>query len=123
VDLWDTQTLQPVGEPLTVPGTGFYPLANGPGTKMTVGSDRGPLSVVDVDPGRGNAPRAASPVATSPEQNGPTTFLVSRITRPVPSGHRVADWPQRSASVGDIVSEVSVVVGPRHRCLCRSGFQ
>jgi hypothetical protein len=50
VDLWDTRTLQPIGEPLTVPTTAaFLLLANGPGTKVTVGSHSGVLTALDVN--------------------------------------------------------------------------
>ena len=51
VDLWDTATLQPVGERLNLPTPdAFLARANANGTKITVGSYDGNVVVVDVDP-------------------------------------------------------------------------
>jgi len=51
VDLWDTATLQPVGERLMVPSPDtFHADANARGTKIAVGSYDGIAVVVDVDP-------------------------------------------------------------------------
>jgi WD40 repeat protein/DNA-binding SARP family transcriptional activator len=51
VDLWDTATLQPVGERLNLPTPdAFLARANAHGTKIAVGSYDGKVVVVDVDP-------------------------------------------------------------------------
>jgi hypothetical protein len=51
VDLWDTATLQPVGERLIVPTQDtMLARANAHGTKIAVGSNSGIVMVVDVDP-------------------------------------------------------------------------
>jgi hypothetical protein len=51
IDLWDTATLQPVGEPLTAPTTeSLFSNADPRGTKIAIGSYSGITTVLDVDP-------------------------------------------------------------------------
>src|SRR5207245_10772856 len=51
VDLWDTATLQPVGEPMTLTtGDNYSAAANGRGTKVVFGSFQGVTPVLDVSP-------------------------------------------------------------------------
>ena len=51
VDLWDTATLQPVGESLTISTADSYSAAADPrGTKVVFGSFQGVTPVLDVDP-------------------------------------------------------------------------
>jgi WD40 repeat protein len=51
VDLWDTATLQPVGEPLSITtADGYSAVANPRGTKVVFGSWQGVTPVLDVDP-------------------------------------------------------------------------
>ena len=51
IDLWDTATLQPVGEPLTAPTTeSLFAIADARGTKIAIGSYSGITTVLDVDP-------------------------------------------------------------------------
>jgi WD40 repeat protein len=51
VDLWDTATLQPVGEPLTLTtDDNFSAIADRPGTKVVFGSFQGVTPVLDVSP-------------------------------------------------------------------------
>ena len=51
IDLWDTATLQPVGEPLTAPTTeSIFAFADARGTKIAIGSYSGITTVLDVDP-------------------------------------------------------------------------
>ncbi len=51
IDLWDTATLQPVGEPLAAPTNGsIFATANERGTKIAIGSYSGTTTVLDVDP-------------------------------------------------------------------------
>jgi WD40 repeat protein len=51
IDLWDTATLQPVGEPLTAPTTeSLFSNADARGSKIAIGSYSGITTVLDVNP-------------------------------------------------------------------------
>jgi hypothetical protein len=51
IDVWDTATLQPIGEPLTAPTTeSIFVNADARGTKIAIGSYSGITTVLDVDP-------------------------------------------------------------------------
>ena len=92
IDLWDTATLQPVGEPLTAPTTeSIFAFADAGGRRSrsapTAASP--PCSTSTRAPG--NAPPVASPAATSPAPSGSSTPPGRPTERPVPIGLPVTD--------------------------------
>ncbi len=53
IDLWDTATLQPIGEPFLIPTSeAFLASANADGTQIAIGASNGNASLIDVDPHR-----------------------------------------------------------------------